>query len=43
MKKDDSKLKKQYEKVASKIAKQAEENNPKLGCQTNCIGCAGVN
>ena len=43
MKKENSKLKKQYEEVVKRIAKQAEENNPKLGCQTNCIGCAGVN
>lgn len=37
------KLQKRVEVVKEQIAQGKKGAEPRLGCQTNCVGCVGVN
>ncbi len=37
------KLKRRFEFVKEQIISKQQTNASSKGCQTNCIGCAGVN
>jgi hypothetical protein len=38
-----SKLVERFKVVKEKVSSKEKSNEPRLGCQSNCIGCAGVN
>ncbi len=42
-KKISPKLQKRLEVVKEKLNNEKKNNEPRLGCQSNCVGCVGVN